>query len=303
MISGFQSRSALGLAVVFASALSACSTKPPRSNASASSPQAAIASSTVPPERPAPSTSLAVAGTPNSGGSAVGTSVGSSVSYRSIVDAPDRSAEDRALDPGRHPVGLLEFLGLQPGMKVAEISAGGGYTTELLARAVGPTGVVYGTNAKVILERFAEKPWGERLKKPIMTNVIRVDREFDEPLPADAKNLDLVINNLFYHDTVWMKVDRDKMNRAIYSSLRPGGAYVVIDHSARAGHGTSDAQTLHRIEEQVLRAEVEKAGFRLAAESKFLRNPDDTRDWSASPRTAGEKRGTSDRFALKFVRP
>lgn len=188
-------------------------------------------------------------------------------------------------------------------MKVAEISAGGGYTTELLARAVGPTGVVYGTNSATILARFAEKPWSERLSKPIMKNVIRIDREFDDPFPADVRNLDLVIDNLFYHDTVWMKTDRDKMNRAIYASLRPGGAYVVIDHSARSGQGTSEAQTLHRIEEQVVRTEVERAGFRLAEEGQFLRNPADPRDWNASPRTAGEKRGTSDRFALKFVRP
>jgi len=48
---------------------------------------------------------------------------------------------------------------------------------------------------------------------------------------------------------------------------------------------------------------VEAAGFRLAAEGDFLRNPDDARDWSASPRNAGERRGTSDRFVLKFVKP
>lgn len=188
-------------------------------------------------------------------------------------------------------------------MKVAEISAGGGYTTELLARVVGASGAVYGQNSRIILERFAAMPWGERLEKPVMKNVVRIDREFDEPLPSHVSGLDLVINHLFYHDTVWLKTDRDRMNRSIYASLRPGGAYVVIDHSSRPGHGTSEAQTLHRIEERVVRTEVERAGFRLAAESDFLRNPQDTRDWSASPRTAGEKRGTSDRFALKFVRP
>jgi predicted methyltransferase len=225
------------------------------------------------------------------------------VSYEAIIDAPDRSAEDRALDAGRRPVELLKFLGVQPGMRVAEISAGGGYTTELLARVVGANGVVYGQNSKFILERYAEKPWSERLQKPVMKHVVRVDRNFDTPLPPEATNLDLVIDNLFYHDTVWMQTDRDRMNRAIFAALRRGGEYVVIDHSSRPGAGTSDAQTLHRIDEQVVRAEVEKAGFHLLAESDFLRNPNDTRDWSASPRTAGERRGTSDRFALKFVKP
>jgi len=68
---------------------------------------------------------------------------------------------------------------------VAELGAGGGYTTELLARAVGPTGVVYAQNSRFILERFAAKPWGERLAKPVMHNVVRVDRDFDNPLPPE----------------------------------------------------------------------------------------------------------------------
>lgn len=298
-----QSRSTLGLgALAIASMLFACS-KPPQSNSSTAPHQPVIASNTATPDTSSSSSGLDVASTSSTANPAASTSVGSTTSYRAIVDASDRSADDRALDPGRHPVELLEFLGLRPGMKVAEISAGGGYTTELLARVVGPTGVVYGTNSKVILERFAEKPWSERLQKPIMKNVIRIDRECDDPLPPDAKDLDLVIDHLFYHDTVWMKTDRDKMNQAIYASLRPGGAYVVIDHSARSGRGTSEAQTLHRMEEQVVRTEVERVGFRLAAESDFLRNPGDTRDWNASPLTAGDKRGTSDRFTLKFVRP
>jgi predicted methyltransferase len=211
--------------------------------------------------------------------------------------------EDRELDNGRHPVELLQFLDLRPGMRVAEISAGGGYTTELLARAVAPSGPVYAQNSPFILERFADKPWSARLQRPSMKNVVRIDREFDSPLPPEAANLDLVINNLFYHDTVWLKTDRDKMNQAIFAALRPGGAYVVVDHSSRSGVGTTEAQTLHRIEEPIVRSEIEKAGFRLAAEASFLRNPSDTRDWNASPRSAGEKRGTSDRFVLKFVRP
>jgi predicted methyltransferase len=224
-------------------------------------------------------------------------------SYQAFVDAADRSAEDRALDEGRHPVELLKFFDLRPGMRVAEISSGGGYTTELLARAVAPNGVVFGQNSKFILERFAEKPWSERLAKPVMKNVVRVDREFEDPLPPEAKELDAVVNVLFYHDTVWQKTDRMRMNQSIYNALRKGGAYLIVDHSGRSGSGTSETQTLHRIEEQVVREEVLKAGFQLAAEGDFLRNPADTRDWNASPRAAAEKRGTSDRFALKFVKP
>lgn len=223
--------------------------------------------------------------------------------YESIVAAPDREAADRALDAGRLPARMLEFFGIAPGMRVAEISAGGGYTAELLARSVGEAGVVYGQNTPFVLQRFAEGPWTSRLGKPVMSHVVRVDREFDDPLPPEAKNLDAVLMILFYHDTVWQGADRAKMNRAIFESLKPGGVYGIVDHSARDGRGVEDVETLHRIEESVVRREVEAAGFRLAAESDVLRNTADTRDWNASPRAAGERRGKSDRFVLKFVKP
>jgi len=223
-------------------------------------------------------------------------------SIKAVVAAPDRSDADKALDAGRHPAEMLAFFKIGPGMKVAELGAGGGYTAELLARTVGPTGVVYGQNNKFMLERFAEKPWSERLAKPVNKNIVRVDREFDDPLPPEAKNLDAVFMVLFYHDTVWLKADRDAMNKAIYAALKPGGTFAVIDHSAKEGDGLADVQTLHRIDEKTLKEEVEKAGFKLAAEADFLRNPADARDWNDSPVAAAERRGTSDRFVLMFVK-
>lgn len=223
--------------------------------------------------------------------------------YQAILDAPDRSPEDRALDAGRHPLELLRFAALRPGMRVAEIAAGGGYTSELLARVVAPNGVVYGQNSPFILKRFAEKPWSERLQKPVMKSVVRVDSEFSEPFPETVRDLDAVIDVLFYHDTVWQGADRARMNQTVFRALRPGGLYLIVDHSARVGSGLADVETLHRIDEQALKDEVTRAGFRLERSADFLRNPADTRDWSASPRTAGERRGTSDRFVLAFVKP
>ncbi|WP_224370664.1 class I SAM-dependent methyltransferase [Hyalangium versicolor] len=227
----------------------------------------------------------------------------SAAAAQAIVDAPDRTEADRALDAGRHPAALLEFVGAGPGMKVAELMAGGGYTTELLARAVGPTGTVYGQNPKLVLEKFAEKPWSERLARPVNAKVVRSDREFEEPLPPEVTDLDAVVSNIIYHDTVWLNADRAKMNAAIFRALKPGGVYVVIDSSAKPGSGVSDAQTLHRIDEQTVKDEVLAAGFQLAGQSDVWRNPQDTRDWNSSPMAAGERRGTSDRFALKFVKP
>jgi predicted methyltransferase len=222
---------------------------------------------------------------------------------QAIVAAKDRAETDRALDAGRHPGELLAFYDIKPGMKVAELFAGGGYTTELLARAVGKTGVVYSENNRMVLEKYAQVPWTERLTHPALKNVVRVDRELDDPLPPEAKNLDAVFSVLIYHDTVWLGTDRDKMNAAIFNALKPGGIYAIIDHSGRTGSGTSETQTFHRIEESALRAEVERAGFKFASDAQFLRNPADTRDWNDSPMAAQDRRGTSDRFVLKFVKP
>jgi predicted methyltransferase len=95
------------------------------------------------------------------------------------------------------------------------------------------------------------------------------------------------------------------MNKAVFDGLKPGGVYVVIDSSAKPGTGTADGRTLHRIDEQAVRAEVERAGFKLEAGGDFLRNPEDARDWDSSPAAAASagRRGQSDRFALRFVKP
>ncbi|RYZ03448.1 MAG: SAM-dependent methyltransferase [Myxococcales bacterium] len=221
---------------------------------------------------------------------------------RAVVAAAGRSAADRALDDGRKPAELLTFVGVAPGNRVLDLCAGGGYTAELLARAVGPSGVVYGENPKFVLG-FAEKAWSERLATAAMKNAVRVDTELDAPWPAEVKELDAVTLVLFYHDTVWLGTDRAKLNQNVFAALKPGGSYVIVDHSAKEGDGLAVVKTLHRIEESAVKAEVAKAGFVLDAEASFLREPGDTKDWSASPREAGEKRGTSDRFVLRFKKP
>jgi predicted methyltransferase len=140
-----------------------------------------------------------------------------------VVTAPDRSPEDRALDAGRKPAEFLIFLGVQTGWRIADLGAGGGYTAELLKRAVGSEGVVYGQNSPAVLQRFAEKSWSARVAKPVMKGVVRLDRDFEDPFPADLAPLDAVTFVLFYHDTVWLGVNRDAMNKAVFAALKPGG--------------------------------------------------------------------------------
>jgi predicted methyltransferase len=221
---------------------------------------------------------------------------------RDAVTAADRDDKDKALDAGRKPAEVLAFFNIAPGQKVGELFAAVGTTTEIIARIVGDNGKVYAQNSKDILDRVRE-PLTARLAKPVMKNTVMVEQPADNPFPPDAKNLDAVICMINYHDFVWQKVDRAKMNKAVFAALKPGGVYGIVDHSGRPGTGVTEVQTLHRIDEDVVKKEILAAGFKLDAESDLLRNPDDPRDWNPSPRAAGEKRGTSDRFVLRFVKP
>lgn len=219
------------------------------------------------------------------------------------VNAPDRTDADRALDAGRKPLETLQFFGVQPGWRVLDVFAGGGYTTELLARVVGTEGRVFAQNNTFVLDRFARAPLAERLARLNMPQIVPVELALDAPAPAGEAPLDAVIFVLAYHDTVWQGTDRAAMNRAIFDALRPGGIYGIVDHAAAAGHGLQDVQTFHRIEARTVIDEVVAAGFVLEAEGDFLRNAEDTHDWNDAPSAAGERRGMSDRFVLRFRRP
>jgi predicted methyltransferase len=222
---------------------------------------------------------------------------------KAAIAAPDRSEKDKKLDAGRKPGEVLAFFKLAPGEKVGELFAGGGYSTELMARTVGPKGKVYAQNTKEVMDKFARGPLTDRMALPAMKNVMVVEQPGETPLPPAAKNLDAVICILNYHDFVWLNVDRAKLNAAVFAALKPGGVYGIVDHSAADGSGIRDVQTLHRIDEETVKQEITAAGFQLDAESDVLRNPNDARDWNGSPGAAGDKRGTTDRFVLRFVKP
>lgn len=219
-----------------------------------------------------------------------------------LLAAPDRSAEDRALDEGRKPAELFAFAGVKPGMHVAEIGAWQGYTAELLARAVSPNGIVYAEDPPDF-DKYTHKTWDERAKRSVFSRIVRVARPYADPLPPETPPLDVVFSILFYHDMVWLEVDRAKMNDAIFRSLAHGGQLIVVDHHARPGDGVRVAKSLHRIEQSVVVDELRRAGFVLEADADFLRHPEDARDWTCSDEAPPEKRGKSDRFVMRFRKP
>lgn len=212
--------------------------------------------------------------------------------FAAVIASPLRTDQDRANDAERHPAEFLAFASVAPGQRVLDVSAGAGYTTELLALAVGPSGRVYAQAPKpgaALQKRVTDQP---QLKIEV------VARPFDDPVPDGVRDLDLVTLIQNYHDISYLPVDRDAMNARLFAALRHGGHYVVIDHSARPGTGTADGKTLHRIDEAVVKAEAARAGFVLEAEGGFLRNPADTRDTPSTRPTM-----PTDKFALRFVKP
>src|SRR5205085_1146494 len=168
----------------------------------------------------------------------------------------------------------------------------------LLARAVGPTGIVYAQDSAAVIERFVKDKFDIRAQSPAMKNVVHVIRDFDDPIPPDVKALDLITFFFAYHDVTYMPVDRAEMNRKMFAALKPGGFLIIADHSARPGDGIAVARTLHRIEESVLRGEIEAAGFRLVEADSGEVWLDDTL-MSALP-DAGRAALRRDRLGLVF---
>jgi len=211
---------------------------------------------------------------------------------QAVIASPIRTDQDRRMDASRKPAQFLPFTGVTDGMVVLDVSAGAGYTSQLLALCVGPEGKLFAQRpapGEALTKRLAEHP---------QPNFIPVYRPFDDPVPPDAPKLDLVtlVNN--YHDIVYQPIDRARMNQRLYAALKPGGHFVIVDHSAKAGTGVTVAKTLHRIDRDVVVQEVTRAGFVLEAEAQFMRNPSDTREVSS-----GDGRIDTDKFVLRFVKP
>lgn len=217
---------------------------------------------------------------------------GDAARYAAVIASPLHTDQDRLLDAERKPAEFLRFAQVRPGMRVLDVSSGGGYTSQLLALAVGPAGTLFAQTPRpgaTLVKRLAEHP---------QPNFIVVERAFDDPVPPGAPPLDLVTLVLNYHDLTYQPVDRVAMNAHLFAALKPGGHFVVIDHSSRAGKGISEGRTLHRIDEAVVVDEVRKAGFVVEEEGDFLRNPADPRDESSN-----RPKVPTDKFALRFVKP
>ena len=222
--------------------------------------------------------------------------------YSDAVEHPGRSAADLKRDAIDHPAEILRLADIKPGMQVADFLAGNGYYSELLSYIVGPGGKVLLLNNDAY-EKWSGRRWQDRLKDNRLPNVEH--RTIDvEHIDLPDHSLDALLLIKVYHDLYWVdkdhewpKMDPNTVLNEIARVLKPGGTLLLVDHSAKAGTGSADAGTLHRIDEAYARRDFEKHGFTFVATSDVLRRPDDPRD---ALTYEGPMVGKTDRFVMVF---
>lgn len=221
------------------------------------------------------------------------------------VAAPDRPEAARNLDESRKPAETLTFLGLEPGMDVADILPGNGYWSEIIGHAVQPEGSVTALRAV----NFSTSERNYQIWKGVQERAPGVAVSFYqfEHFSYAPNSFDFAITNLNFHDLYWVSdrfdismTDPDEFTNALYVAMRPGGIVGVIDHTGPEGDTRAIVEATHRIAPSVVIADMQRAGFELVGQSDLLANPDD--DQSQSVFAAGI-RGQTDRFLLKFRKP
>ncbi len=207
----------------------------------------------------------------------------------------NRPETDIERDRNRKPADVLHFFGIQEGQKIGEMNSGRGYLSAITAYALEESGEVYAHTAPQSVKRWKGNPIEKRLEEYPQKNLIPIVGEMENPnFPED---LDMIINCMTYHDTVWTKADRMKMNESIFESLKKGGSYCIIDHHAKDGHGIDDCHSIHRIEKSFVIEEVSKAGFYFDDDSGLLESPNDLLDQMVFEKSI---RDQTSRFILIF---
>jgi predicted methyltransferase len=220
-----------------------------------------------------------------------------------VINNSIRPADDVARDAARKPAAMIAFAKITPGQTIVDLLPGGGYFTRVFSQAVGPKGKIV---ALVSAQYAARNPKaGTDIQalaaEPAYANVEAAIRDLgDVGAPG---SVDRVFTAQNYHDLRSSKLPpntAEGVNRAVFAALKPGGYYIIIDHSAAKGAGLSVVDTLHRIEATTLKAEVLAVGFKFDGERKMLANTADDRTKMVFDPAI---RGKTDQFVYRFIKP
>lgn len=222
------------------------------------------------------------------------------------VAAPGRPAEQVKLDESRQPAKVLAFEGLKPGDQVADIMAGEGYYTEIMARVVGPQGHVTAFDPVQFDDGTGKSAAAWDALKARNANVTFTRFPF-ESFAAPANAFSFVMIHLNCHDFYWEsakfkipRIEPASFLETLYASVKPGGTVAVIDHVGPAGDTRAIVENMHRIDPDVVKADFLKAGFVLDGSSDMLRNPADDHSLGVFNPAI---RGKTDRVVFRFKKP
>ncbi len=196
---------------------------------------------------------------------------------------------------------ILTAIGLRQGQTVADVWPGG-YWDRLFADAVGPTGKVYAVHlAEADMAQHETTPAAGSSPYPEHANITVVATTANTlTLPTKADVVWIRQNYHDLYDPFMGPSDVPAFNKAVYASLKPGGLFVIIDHSAPDGSGLASTNTTHRIDAARVKTDMAAAGFVFVKASDALRNP-------ADPRTKlvfdPSVKGHTDQFVYIFRRP
>jgi predicted methyltransferase len=212
---------------------------------------------------------------------------------KAALASPDRPQAEKDRDAARKPIETIQFAGIKTGQTVLEVIAVGGWFTEVLSAAVGPTGKVYAQNPTFFTGRpgFAE---AEKARDDRLKNVTPIHGDLpDASLTGKA---DAALTALNLHDIYngpGGEAAAVALCKGVYDDLKPGGTFTVIDHVGIAGQ---DNAMFHRIQLAQAKEVLTKAGFKIDAESDLLKNPkDDHTKGVRDPSVAGH----TDQFLIR----
>jgi predicted methyltransferase len=211
--------------------------------------------------------------------------------------------DDAADDARRHGADVMTFAQVKPGQKVLELAPGEGYWTRIFSGIVGSQGHVY-TVWPDEMSKYAAKSftnWQGLVAKAPYGNVTLLQQPAAKLTAPEPVDLVFTSQNYHdYHDKFMGPVDMASFDKQVFDELKPGGLFVVVDHTAVAGSGFGATDTLHRVDPEAVKKEVEAAGFVLDGESDALKNPDDAHTAKVFDPSI---RGKTDQFILRFKKP
>jgi len=214
---------------------------------------------------------------------------------KDAVNSPNRSEKLKEQDGYNRPAEILALAGIRKNARVIEFGPYDLYYSEMLVEAVGPKGEVHMYEVPDIHEQVADrnKAFADKHPNVKYTGVDYNNIEF-------PRQVDVVFNNLYFHEMLLRGTQLEAFHSKLFKAMKPGAIYLLIDHTAILGTETNHTGTLHRVDPQVMRSNVQAAGFELVEDSRLLENLQDDKTWAAFE---PGRRHTTDRTVYKFRKP